>query len=88
MLGPLANARQGRGPRGVRRLEKFAADDDQASLRDTVASYDAKACEQALKSAAKMYVGLRESLAPLHLKRNRRAEMASLRYLHEISDKL
>lgn len=88
VLGPLLSARSSKPPRSVRRVEKFASQEDLKELQSTVAAYDARSCEQALKNAAKMYVGLRETLAPMNLKRNRRAEMASLRYLHEVSEKL
>lgn len=88
VLGPMELARAGKPPYGVRRLEKYGNADDLGELRSTVAVYDPRACERALKAAAKMYVGLREVLDPGNLKRNRRAELASLRYLHEISEKL
>jgi len=88
VLGPMESARAGKIPRGVRRLEKFADTSDLTELRATVAAYDARSCEQSLKACAKMYVGLRETLDPGSLKRNRRAEMAALRYLHEISESL
>lgn len=87
-LGPMESARAGKPPRGVRRLEQIGDAQDLQELRATVATYDPRACEQALKAAAKAYVGLREVLDPGTLKRNRRAEMASLRYLHEISETL
>jgi hypothetical protein len=88
-LGPLETARAGKfSPCGVRRIERTAKPDSLVELRATIATYDARDCERALKAAAKMYVGLRESLDPGDLRRNRRAEMASLRYLHEVSGKL
>ena len=87
-LGPMESARACRPPHGVRRMEKFGDATDLAELRGTVGAYEVRSCEQALKAAAKMYVGLRETLDPGNLKRNRRAEMAALRYLHEISQKI
>ncbi|MBZ3597791.1 hypothetical protein IPQ45_22445, partial [Xanthomonas perforans] len=88
VLGPMESVRATRIPRGVRRLEKYVDAEDLQQLRSTVARHDARNCSQALKNAAKMYVGLREILDKGNLQRNRRAEMASLRYLHEISEKL
>ena len=87
-LGPMESARVGKPPRRVRWLESLGEAADLAELRATVPSYDARSCEQALKAAAKMYVGLRETLDKGSLKRNRRAEMATLRYLHGISEKI
>ncbi len=88
VLGPLITTKAGKHPRGVRRVEQYCDSDDLEALRSTVASYHSLAIAQALKNAAKSYVGLREILAPDDLLRNRRAEMASLRYLHEVSEKL
>lgn len=87
-LGPLLNARAGRKPHGVRRIERSCDASGVEELRTTVCAYDAHDCEQALKAAAKMYVGLRETLDSGTLQRNRRAEMASLRYLHAVGEKL
>jgi hypothetical protein len=87
-LGPMESVRAGKTPHRVRRLERLGEESGLAELRSTVATYDARSCEQALKAAAKMYVGLRETLDKGSLKRNRRAEMASLRYLHGISEKI
>jgi len=87
-LGPMASTKVGRPPWGVRKIEKFGEPEDLAELRETAAPYDARACEKALRAAAKTYVGLREDLDPGSLKRNRRAEMAALRTLHEVSEKL
>lgn len=87
-LGPMENAYAGKTPRGVRRLEMLGNPRALDELRATVAAYNPRSCEQALKAAAKMYVGLRETLDKGTLKRNRRAEVASLRYLHEISEKI
>jgi hypothetical protein len=88
VLGPMILTKAARPPWGVRRLEKYGEPEDLLELQDTVASYDPQSCERALKAVAKTYVGLRETLDPGTLKRNRRAEMASLRYLHEISERI
>jgi hypothetical protein len=87
-LGPMESARAGRPPSGVRQLELYVGPEDLTELKATIADYEARSCEKALRAAAKMYVGLRETLDPGTLKRNRRAELASLRYLHEISERL
>lgn len=86
VLGPLIMIKSQQIPCGVHRLERFAGESEIEALRCTVSSYDAARCEQALKAAAKLYLDLRETLAPADLQRNRRAEMASVRYLHEVGE--
>ena len=65
-----------------------AGGDEISSLRATVPLYDARSCELSLREAAKLYVGLRETLAPENLRRHRRAEMAVMRHLHQVSERL
>lgn len=62
--------------------------EDLGSLRATVPLYDARSCEISLREAAKLYVGLRETLAPDSLKRHQRAELAVMRHLHAVKENL
>ncbi len=88
VLGPMGCLQQHRVPRGVRRIEKYCPEHAKA-MEATVASYDAKACSQALRNAARFYVELRENLDKYtDLKINRRAEMVAMKYLHMVSDSL
>lgn len=63
VLGPLALAREGARPQGVRRIEvaaAFVAD----RLRHTVAQHDAASCVVALKAAVDLYRELRPPVVP------------------------
>lgn len=86
VLGPMASAKAHRLPRGVRRLEQYCPEEAE-EMKATLAGHDARACGQALRAAAKIYVGLREILDKGEsLRRNRRAEMAAMKYLHQVTD--
>lgn len=88
VLGPMVAAKQHLPPRGVRRLEQLSAADAKL-LEGTVAEHSAKACAQALRHAARIYVELRENLDKYtDLKVNRRAEMVTMKFLHTVSDAL
>jgi len=85
VIGPLLQWQKGLPPRGARRLEAL---DYQREARATVPIYDARSCELSLKETAKLYVELRELKAQPDLVRQRRAEMAAMRYLHQVSEGL
>jgi len=86
VLGPMGAMKNHKLPRGVRRIEQNCPEVAEA-MKSTVAHYDAKACAQAFRAAAKMYVEMRENLDKYtDLKVNRRAEMASMKFLHTVSD--
>ncbi len=88
VLGPMACAKEHKNPRGVRRLEHCCPELAE-TMKATVAGYDARACSQAFRDSAKLYVELRENLDKYtELKINRRAEMASMKFLHYVSDQL
>jgi hypothetical protein len=89
VLAPLLAAKKNLPPRGMRKVERYSQREDLDVLRTTVPDgYDPRECERALRASAKMYVGLRETLAQEELERNRRAEMSAMSYLHEVSEKL
>jgi hypothetical protein len=88
VLGPMICAKSHKPPRGVRRIEKYCPGDTEA-LKATLAPHDARACAQAFRAAAKLYVDLRENLDKYtDLKINRRAELATMKFLHQVSDAL
>jgi hypothetical protein len=82
VLGPLALARAGARPSGVRKIERQAPDVAQA-LAGTIALPDRAACLAALRSAVELYRSLRGVGDGLELRRD--AEDAALRYLAETS---
>lgn len=88
VLGPMGCMQVHKPPRGVRRLEQYCPEIAE-TMKGTVAGYDAKACAQAFRNAARMYVELRENLDKYtDLKINRRAEMTVMKFLHTVSDSL
>lgn len=83
VLAPMASAKAHKVPRGLRRIEQYCPEEAEA-MKATLAGHDAQSCEQALRAAAKIYVDLRETLdRDNSLQRNRRAEMAAMKYLHQ-----
>ena len=88
ILAPLVLKKEGLSPAGgLHELEKTDGE-NLSSLRATVPLYDARSCEISLREAAKLYVDLRETLASVDLVRHRRAEMAVMRHLHTVTERL
>ena len=88
VLATLLALRHGYGhSRSLRGLESFGGA-ELSGLRASVALYDARSCEISLREAAKLYLDLREQVATVALRRNRRAELAALRHLHAVSVEL
>ena len=80
VLGPLALARAGVRPTGVRKIEAMAPD-FAIELQRTVALYDAADCVRALRASVELY----RSLTPLESSGERkRVEDAAMEYLAEI----
>jgi hypothetical protein len=83
VLGPLALLRQRARPSGVRKIE-FLAPDLARELESTLATYSARSCAAALRSAADLYHKLRRQLADGNVSHRRSAEKAAMNYLGEI----
>lgn len=86
-LGPLALQARGARPSGVRRIET-AAPDLAASLRATVAVYDARSCLAALRAAVEVYRELRAELADDSVRSAELAEAAAIEYLREVERRI
>ena len=82
VLGPLALARAGARPSGVRKLEAIAPS-FAVELRRTVASHDAADCLRALRACVELY----RSLTPSRGSRER-VEDAAMEYLTEVEQRL
>jgi predicted nucleotidyltransferase len=80
VLGPLALARAGARPTGVRKIETVAPA-FALKLRRTVASYDAADCLRALRACVELY----RSLTPR--KSSERVEDAAMEYLAEVEQR-
>ncbi len=85
VLGPLILMRNGRLPRGVRRLETYATDET-GQLKDTIPSHDAESCYRALKNSICIYQQLRQPTDGLVIKKE--AELASIAYLEKVYSSL
>jgi hypothetical protein len=86
VLGPLLLQRCGQPPYGTRRIEENCPDSLPALRETLVSSDDPDSCERAIRASAKLYLELREALANPKLNRQRRAEMAAMKFLHEACD--
>jgi hypothetical protein len=78
VLGPLALQQAGCRPTGVRRIE-VAASDFAKALRDTVASYDAATCFEAVARSVALYRSVRSNT----VERHHAAETEAVRYLEQ-----
>lgn len=78
VLGPLALARAGAQPTGVRKIETIAPA-FALELRRTVASHDAADCLRALRACVELYCSLRPDRSD-----RERVEDAALNYLTEV----
>ena len=83
VLGPLALLGHGQLPRGVRKLEQYAASDVPAFVQ-TLASHDQFTCGQALVSTIRLYRHLRAQHALPHLRQHTVAEQAACAFLDQI----
>lgn len=84
VLGPLALARAGARPSGVRKIEAIAPA-FAVELRRTVASHDAADCLRALRACVEIY---RSLTPPRSSDKRQRAEDAAMKYLTEVEQRL
>lgn len=77
VLGPLALARAGARPTGVRKIETIAPA-FAVELQRTVAAYDAADCLRALRACVELYRSLTPRTSP------ERVEVAAMEYLAEV----
>lgn len=83
VIGPLLLMRNGKLPRGVRKIE-LDAPSDLPLLLKTVPTHDAQSCGEALETIIELYLDLREYFTTDELKRHSEAEKYSKEYLSEI----
>lgn len=83
VIGPMILMKNGRLPRGVRKIE-FHAPDDLPLLKQTVPDYDARTCVKALQIIIQLYLDLRDRLAPDGLKNHTEAAKYAKEYLAEL----
>jgi Nucleotidyltransferase domain. len=83
VIAPLILIKNGKLPRGVRRIETDAPD-DMPNLLETVAVHDTKSCLNALKVEAQLYIQLREPYLDETLILRHEAEKRALEYLEKI----
>ncbi|GAA3959031.1 aminoglycoside 6-adenylyltransferase [Streptomyces marokkonensis] len=82
VLGPLAAARVGATPRGVRHLESVAPDETR-DLRATLCGYDRQDAGQALLACVKLYRRWLNDTGAV-IERRRHAEGLAVQYLHDV----
>ncbi len=86
VIGPLLLMKNGKLPRGVRKIE-FDAPDSIALLKETIAAYSIESCIKSLNVLIKMYLDLREYFATEDFIKRIEAEKYSLDYLNKINYK-
>lgn len=87
VIGPLLLMRNGKLPRGVRKIE-FDAPDSIALLKETIPAYSIGSCIKSLNVIIKMYLDLREYFVTEDFIKRVEAEKYSLDYLNKINDKI
>lgn len=87
VIGPMLLMKNGKLPRGVRRIE-FDAPVEMPLLLKTIPAYDAQSCIKALRVIIELYLTLREQLTGDELMKRIEAEKYSKEYLDEIADRL
>lgn len=87
VIGPLLLMKNGKLPRGVRKIE-FNAPDSLPLLVRTVPSHNAKSCVEALEIIIELYLELRGNLAGDSLEMRTSAEEHSRSYLSSVSSPL
>lgn len=83
VIGPLLLLKNGKLPRGVRKIEIDAPDSIEL-LKETVASYNIESCIKSLNIIIQIYLDLREYFATDDFIKQVEAEKCSLEYLNRI----
>jgi hypothetical protein len=83
VIGPLLLMKNGKLPRGVRKIE-YDAHNELPELIKTIPTYDSKSCVEAMQIVIKMYLELREFHDAHELIRSNEAEKYSREYLDGI----
>ncbi len=83
VIGPLILMKNGKLPRGVRRIESDAPKDIPLLL-ETIPTHSAKSCIEALQVIIKLYIDLRDHHVTTELIKRTEAEKYSRDYLNEI----
>lgn len=87
VIGPLLLMKNGKLPRGVRKIE-FDAPEALPLLQETVPTYDAQSCGKSLQKIIRLYIELREYHDTAELARRSDAEHYAREFLHEILEKV
>lgn len=86
VIGPLILMKNGKLPRGVRKIE-FDAPNSITLLKDTIPSYSIESCIKSLNVIIQMYIELREYFITEDFVKRVEAEKYSIAYLNKISYK-
>lgn len=87
VIGPLILMKNGKLPRGVRKIE-FDAPDSITLLKETIPSYNVESCIKSLNVIIQMYLELREYFITEDFIKRVEAEKYSIAYLNKISYKI
>jgi hypothetical protein len=87
VFGPLLQIKNGRLPRGVRKVETDLAEEDFLDLRKTIPAYDRQALLGSLRHSVSLYRRLRNTLFDETIVLRQEAEDAVMRYFDEIEER-
>lgn len=83
VIGPLLLIKNGKLPRGVRKIE-VDAPNEVPLLLETIPSHDVQSCGKALQTIIELYLALREAFATDNLIKHSEAEKHSKEYLKDV----
>ncbi|WP_025762544.1 hypothetical protein [Dyadobacter tibetensis] len=84
VLGPLLHIKNGKLPRGVRKVERELNENDLMILKTTLANYERQSLLESLKNTVHLYRSLRESLFDDKVILHARTELRVMEYLTKI----
>lgn len=84
VFGPLLLVKNGKLPRGVRKVETELAVDDLRQLKNTIPNYDKQSLLDSLRNSVSLYRELRSALFDAKVTFRKEAEDAVMRYFEEI----
>ncbi len=84
VISPMLQIKNGKPPRGLRKVEANFPTSDLEKLKATVPAYETASLFNALTNMIDIYIGLRQAIFPPTIKRRTQTESRTLEYLEEV----
>lgn len=84
VFGPLLHIKNGKLPKGVRKVERLLPDNDLNYLASTIPDYDKEAIIKALDVSVALYKDLRNDLFDVSVRLNKEAEREVIQFLKDM----